>query len=153
MGFWKNVLLTAGLATAGTTVAASLLGRKDAGSAAAALNATSHILYGERAARQDEFSLKYTLAGSVLNAAAMLSWAALQELGLGRWARGGSTTRAAMAGAATSGVAYITDYRVVPERLTPGFEKRLSRTSLAIVYSVLALALAVGVRAGDRWRG
>ena len=48
-----------------------------------------------------------------------------------------------------SAVAYATDYHVVPERLTPGFEKRLSNESLAIVYGVLAACLALGVRRGE----
>ena len=148
MGFVKNTLLAAGVATVGTTIASALLGLREAGDAAAPLNATSHILYGDRAAEQDGLSAEYTLVGAALNAGAMVGWAALQELILGRWARGGSPARAAVAGAATSVVAYAMDYHVVPERLTPGFEKRLSPTALALVYGALAATMAFGVRRG-----
>lgn len=146
MGFIANTLRTAGIATVATTVATLFLGQREADDAAAPLNATSHILWGDDAAEQDGFSPEYTLVGAVLNAGAMVGWAALQELVLGRWVRRGSPARAAAAGAATSAVAYATDYHVVPERLTPGFEKRLSPGALAIVYGVLAASMAFGVR-------
>lgn len=148
MAFLRNTLLTAGMATLATSLATALLGRREVGDPAAPLNATSHILWGDRAASEDGFSMEYTAVGALVNASAMLSWAAIQEFVLGRWAREGSPARAALAGATTSAVAYATDYHVVPERLTPGFEKRLSSESLAIVYGVLAVALAVGVRRG-----
>ncbi len=150
MAFLRNTLLAATLATVGTTVAALVLGERENGDPAAPLNATSHIVWGDEAASQDGFSTEYTLVGAALNATAMVGWAALQELFVGRWARRGSPARAAVAGAATSAVAYATDYHVVPERLTPGFEKRLSPASLALMYGVLALTLAVGVRKGRR---
>lgn len=148
MAFVRNTLLAAGIATVGTTLAALLLGEREANDAAAPLNATAHILYGDRAAAQDGFSVEYTLVGAALNATAMVGWAALQEFTLGRWARKGNPARAAAAGAATSVVAYATDYHVVPERLTPGFEKRLSPYALALTYGVLAACLAFGVRRG-----
>jgi hypothetical protein len=44
--------------------------------------------------------------------------------------------------AAVSAVAYVTDYHLVPRRLTPGWEHRVSGKSLAAVYGVLALGLA-----------
>lgn len=47
-------------------------------------------------------------------------------------------------GAAISALAYVTDYYVVPEQFTPGFEKRLSNRSLAAIYGVLAVSLGVG---------
>lgn len=148
MAFFRNALTTAVLATLGTTVAALVLGARENGDPAAPINATSHIVWGDEAAEQDGFSVEYTLVGAVLNAGAMVGWAALQELILGRWARRGSPVRAAAAGAATSAVAYATDYHLVPERLTPGIEKRLSPAGMAIVYGALAAALAFGVRRG-----
>jgi hypothetical protein len=41
-------------------------------------------------------------------------------------------------------VAYVVDYHVVPKRLTPGIESRLSCRSLLLVYVVLALSLGLG---------
>jgi hypothetical protein len=58
-----------------------------------------------------------------------------------------------LGGAAIAGLAYITDYFVVPRRLTPGFEKRLSAPSMLGVYAVLAatLPLASLVQQRDGW--
>ncbi len=145
MGFLRNVLVTAALGTVATTVTTLILGKRELGLPAAPLNATSHIAFGDEAAEQDTFSAKYTLTGGAINASAMLSWAVLQELVLGRWVRRGGAERALVAGVATSAVAYVTDYHVVPERLTPGFEKRFSAGALAVVYSALAVSLALGV--------
>jgi hypothetical protein len=38
----------------------------------------------------------------------------------------------------------VTDYYVVPKRVTRGFEKRLSDPALFGVYAALALSLAAG---------
>ncbi len=43
-----------------------------------------------------------------------------------------------------AGIAYVTDYRLVPRRLTPGYEKRVSGRSLFVIYGVLALSLGAG---------
>jgi hypothetical protein len=48
------------------------------------------------------------------------------------------------AGVAVAAAAYVVDYYVVPKRLTPGFEKRLSGRSLFWIYSALAAGLAAG---------
>ena len=42
-----------------------------------------------------------------------------------------------------SATAYVTDYCVVPKRLTPGFELRLPRRALAPIYAALALGLSL----------
>lgn len=139
-----HVLTTASVATLGTTVAAALWGRHENGSVAAPLNATSHILWGDRAARHDEIDLEHTAVGTGLNAGAMLAWSAVLEGLLGPWVRRGSLARAATAGVAISALAYVTDYYLVPSRLTPGFEKRLSPFALGSIYAVLAGTLAAG---------
>jgi hypothetical protein len=95
----------------------------------------------DEAAEHDEVSAKYTLAGATLNAAAITSWAAVYELGFGRAARRGNVSRALLGGVATAAVAYVVDYYVVPRRLTPGFEKRLSSTSMFAAYAALAASL------------
>ena len=45
---------------------------------------------------------------------------------------------------ATSAAACFVDFQLTPERLTPGFEHRLSHRSLAAVYGAFAVGLAVG---------
>ena len=54
----------------------------------------------------------------------------------------GDVTATLLSGAAVSALAYLTDYHVVPSRLTPGFEKRLGGRSLLAIYAALAFSLA-----------
>jgi hypothetical protein len=129
------------LAGVATTAAVAALSRRETGSASAGLNAVSHIAWGDRAARQQDPSLKYTLTGLALNAAAVTGWALVQDMLFNR-RRG--LARSVAAGTATAALAYVVDYHMVPERFTPGFEKRLSGPALAAVYGVLAASLAAG---------
>lgn len=141
-----NALITASVTTAATTAAALVISKLETGSAAAGLNATSHILWGDEAARVDGFEPKYTLVGGLLNAGAMLAWAVLHEA----MPRQQTTVGALTKGLLTSGAAYLTDYRVVPARLTPGFEKRFSQRGMAWMYGVLGAAFALGGAIGAR---
>jgi hypothetical protein len=138
-GLWNGAL-----ATATTTAAAALSGQVELGQPLGPINAVSHILWGDRAARRSTPSAKYTATGLLLNAAAVTSWAVAQELLFCRQERRKSASRFLAEGAATAGIAYVTDYYLVPDRLTPGFEKRLSNKSLAGIYAVLAVSLGVG---------
>ncbi|HWA78516.1 MAG TPA: hypothetical protein VG937_39545 [Polyangiaceae bacterium] len=134
-----SILATSAAATAATTLATAALGKLQCGSAAAPLNATSHIVWGDNAKRRDDTDVRHTLVGAVLNAAAMVSWPTVQHLLFPRpRARWGSLAT----GATVAALAYVTDYYVVPKRFTPGFEARLSRAGLATVYAALAAALA-----------
>jgi hypothetical protein len=142
--------LVSGTAAAlATTVAASLAGKRETAFHAAPLNATSHMVWGDEAARHDRTSLKYTAVGYLLHHGASIFWAAVYE----KWfapsaadSRGQAASLAPLrplAGAAvTAALAYVTDYHVVPRRLSPGFEMRLSGKSLAVIYGTLALGLA-----------
>jgi hypothetical protein len=122
----------------------------DDGSTLAPVNAVSHIAWGDEAAEQDDASLKYTATGATLNAAAVAAWAAVYELGFGGAARRGNVNAAIAGGIATAAMAYVTDYYVVPKRLTPGFEKRLSSPSMFAVYAALAASLPLASLAVGR---
>lgn len=144
--------LTSGTAAGiATTAVAALAGKRETGSYAAPLNATSHALWGDKAARQDRFSLKYTATGLLLNFWASVMWAAIYEklFGAAR-AEHRSPLRPLVGAAAVTAGAYLTDYHLVPERLTPGFEKRLSGKSLATIYVALALGMAAGAALARR---
>jgi len=136
------------VATAATTAVASLCGEIETRSVAAPLNAVSHIVWGDDAARHSELSARYTVPGLLLNGAAVTSWAILQELLFDRQQVKKSLTQSIAEGAVISGLAYVTDYHIVPPRLTPGFEKRLSNRSLTAVYATLAASLG----AASWWR-
>lgn len=141
--FFKAVSRSGALASLATSAAAALFGVAEDNNAVAPLNSVSHILWGDRAARRNQPSMKYTATGAALNSVAVTGWAALHELLLGRFARKGPAAAVA-SGAATAGLADVVDYYVVPRRFTPGFEKRLSRGALAGIYGALALSLAAG---------
>ena len=136
-----RALVSGTFAAAAVTLVASLAARRATGSSAAALNATSHFLWGERAARRDDYSAKYTATGFVTNFGASVFWALLYEALARRRRRGAA--RALRDGAVVSALAYVVDYYVVPKRLTPGFELRLPRAALAAVYAALALGLSL----------
>jgi hypothetical protein len=52
------------------------------------------------------------------------------------------------AAAATAATASFVDYQLTPKRLEPGFDKQLSRRSLAMVYAAFAAGLAIAAMAG-----
>jgi hypothetical protein len=132
--FWSGTV--AGLASA---VAAAAAARREGKPAAAAVNAVSHWLWGDTAARQSSLSAKYTLTGFATNHAACIFWATGYEAL--RRALPRQVWAALASSAAITATAYVVDYHVVPKRLTPGYELRLSRRGLALVYASIALAL------------
>lgn len=130
----------AGLAVLG---AVALRGQLKIRNPVAPINATSHVLWGDDAASMaDNVSLKYTLPGVLINHASAIFWAILYEAMFWRDAEAGRAGRAFTGGMLIGGLAYLTDYLLVPKRLTPGWELRLdARQSLPYIYSALAFTL------------
>ena len=146
----KDSTFTGSVASAATAAVAAALGKAEAGSAWAPLNAVSHAIWGDRAARRSGFSGKYTLTGTALNQGGAMFWALVYEKVFGRTR---SLPGALLGGAAVAALAFVVDYYVVPKRLTPGYEKRLSPRALAGIYGALALGLGASTilrRAGFR---
>ena len=140
----RRTLRSGAIASSTTTLALGALGLLEDDDSAAPLNAVSHILYGDDdALNAGGADTKHTLAGGILNAASVTMWAGIHELLFGKFARKGPA-QALASGAAVSGLAYVVDYHVVPKRLTPGFEKKLSKKRMFATYAVLALSLAAG---------
>ena len=99
-----RTLVSGTLAAAAVTLVASLASRRATGSYASALNATSHFLWGDRAARKHEYSMKYTGVGFLANYGASMLWALVYEV-LGRRKRR-TRVRALRDGALVSTIAY-----------------------------------------------
>lgn len=135
-------------AAAAVSTMAAVCGKREADSSIAPVNATSHILWGDNAARVNQPTVRYTLVGFFINAGAAIFWGAVFEKLFGRWVERHGLSAAAAASVTTAGVAYVTDYHLVPRRLTPGYEKHVSRQSLLLIYG----ALALGLGAGSLWR-
>ena len=77
----------------------------------------------------------------LLNAGACVFWATFYERYFGRAADRGDVSTALAGGGIVAAAAYVTDYHLVPKRLSPGWEHRLSGRSLVATYAVLALSL------------
>jgi hypothetical protein len=148
MDNWKTALQR-GLVSGATssllsTAALAILGKTEAGTAYGPTNAISHWIWGDRAARQDQATMRHTLPGYLIHHASATFWAVLFERFCSPLLdRKHTPTTLGMATAA-SAVACFTDYQLTPRRLHPGYEQRLSRPSLTLVYGTFGIGLAVG---------
>lgn len=148
MKTWKRALadsiatgVTADLATG---AAVALLGRRDSGSAVAPINAASHVYWGDEAAATEQVTLRHTLPGLLINVGAGIWWSLVFQKLFGDAVDRRGLPAAIVGGAATSALAYILDYRILPKRLTPGWEYRLSRRSLFMALAALGAGMAAG---------
>jgi hypothetical protein len=130
---------------AGVLSALALLwrGRSENASAAAPINAVSHWFWPREAFQRDDLTLKHTATGAAVHYASSLFWAALYA-----WLRDlrlrPTPLNAVTDAAAVTTLAAVVDLRLVPERLSPGFDKRLSRPSTGLVYLCFGAGLALG---------
>jgi hypothetical protein len=145
---WKTAmqrgLLSGTSASLLSTLVLAAMGKRETGSMLAPTNAVSHWIWGDKAARHDEASLRYTLVGYAIHHASATFWAVLFERFMGERLDKKDLPTTLAASAAASAVACFTDYQLTPRRLHPGYEKRLSTPSLALVYGAFALGLAAG---------
>lgn len=148
MKSWRQALrdslvpgAVAALATCTTIV---MRGRHDSGNPIAPINASSHAIWGDGAASVGQATLRHTLPGVLINVGASLWWALVCQKLFGAAVDRRGLPTALLAGAATSGLAYVTDYKVLPHRLTPGWELRLTNRSLAMSLGAMAAGLALG---------
>jgi hypothetical protein len=137
-------LVSGAAASVLSTAALALFGKREANSHFAPTNAISHWLWGEKAAHHDRPSLRYTVPGYLIHHASATFWAVLFERTCGDLLDQRETGKTIAVATAASGVACFVDYQLTPQRLKPGYEKRLSRPALAVVYGAFGLGLAAG---------
>ena len=118
-------------------------GRCEASDAAGPLNGPSQWIWGTHAPYANGFSVRHTVVGYAIHHLASIFWAMGFE-----WARPRQRRTIIPAALATAATACFVDYRLTPRRLEPGFEKRLSRRSLALVYAAFGAGLALAALAG-----
>ncbi|MDQ3185519.1 MAG: hypothetical protein M3Q16_03455 [Pseudomonadota bacterium] len=150
----KRAIVSGTLGGYGAAIAALLAGKYENGFFAGPLNATSHIIWGDEAVRQNRFSLKFTFTGFMLNHGSGIFWALFYEKLFGKGARKQkndsslhsdlniSFTKPLLGAAVIAASAYVIDYHLIPRRFTPGFEHRVSVKSLAVILAALAVGLA-----------
>lgn len=147
MKTWREAIhdgaISGSYASGVSTAALGITSKKETGSHFAATNAISHWLWGEKAAHQDSMSARYTLLGYTIHHASACLWATVYEKVFGREAEKKQYNNAMLGGLAVAGLACFVDYKLTPERLKPGYEKRLSKKSLTFVYAAFGLALAI----------
>jgi hypothetical protein len=143
----RDALVSGSVASVVSTLALALRGRNDVDDAAAPVNGPSQRIWGRHAPYQDGFSLKHTVVGYGIHHAASVFWALLYELLCS--GKAGVRCSPAAAAVVTSVTASVVDFQLTPQRLRPGFEKRLSSRSLLLVYGAFALGLAT-VRLAQR---
>jgi hypothetical protein len=142
-------LLVGGLAAAALSgLVLAWRGRAEAGSAAAPINAPSQWLHGREALQQDGVTWRHTALGALVHGASSMLWAGLYELLRERREQHGSTgTSAALVdAAAVTAVAAVVDFKLVPDRLSPGFQHRLSRPAVVLTYAGFAAGLLLANR-------
>ncbi|MEJ1164800.1 hypothetical protein V9K97_13920 [Variovorax sp. CCNWLW186] len=148
----RTGLIAGTFASLASTVALMLCGRREAGSAVAPTNATSHWLWGDQALQVYRPTLRHTALGYATHHASAIFWAVLYAwLHAERRPPQSVPAALASAGAATA-VACTIDYTITPRRLTPGFEHHLSKGSMAVVYGLFAVGLAAGCLLAQRGR-
>jgi hypothetical protein len=139
---------------AGLLSAAALAwrGKVENASVSAPINAPSHWIWGERAVWRNRPSMRFTLTGFAIHQLASVFWGVVYARtappAVARAAAAAPALQHAMAvsslAAGVTALAAAVDLAVVPDRLTPGFQRRLSTRSLWYVYGAFALGLTIG---------
>ncbi|WP_395140976.1 hypothetical protein [Schlegelella aquatica] len=150
---WADVLLMGSLASLASTAVLAWLARREGASPLAPVNAPSHWVHDEQALAQDDASVRYTVTGAAIHHACSVFWAAVFE----RWAPSRASSPASFGAVvrdalALTAIAAWVDFRLMPRRFTPGFERRLSGRSLAWGYAAFAAGLVAGDRLGRHAR-
>jgi hypothetical protein len=134
--------LVAGTIAAAATAGVLLgLGRAR-GAAFGLLNDAAHILVGDRARVVDGAHATITTVAMLVHVVSLLMWGVLFAL-LGATLRGWRLALAAVLFAASI---LAIDTLLLPSSLRPGFETAMTATELVLLYAIMALALALGVR-------
>lgn len=145
-----DTLITGVIADAAALPVVALLGARDSGSAIGPLHAATQVV-SPQAGKLQQASLRYTPLGLGINIGAGLWWALVLQLLFGRMTRRGGAGNAMLAGAATAALAYIADYKLLPRRLTPGWEHHMSWRSVSISLATLGLGLGAGAYVARQW--
>ena len=138
---WQRAFFSGSAASIASTIALAFCGKKELNDPLTPINGPSQWILGRRAPYQDGFRFPHTIIGYAIHHTMSVMWAIVFE----RWLEERQRDRqfdALTAGVVVSAIACAVDYQCTPERFTPGFEKRLSRKALFLVYAAFAAGLA-----------
>lgn len=145
----RNAWLSGTLASVLSTLALGLCGRWENRRVAAPTNAISHWIWGDGALLENRPTLRHTALGYGIHHAASVFWATLYEKWFSERGERDGVPAALAGAAAVAALACVVDFRLTPQRLTPGFENRLSKTSIFAIYT----AFGAGLGLAAIWRG
>jgi hypothetical protein len=156
MTTWKDALaeglLSGTLAAVLSAAVVAVAGRKQSGSAIAPINAVSHWLWGDAAAREESIDARHTGVGAVTQMLAGIFWGTLHAKLRPRVPHSDIVPAAIAGGVATAAVAGVVDYGLIPKRFTPGYELRVSSGAVLLALGAIAAGIAAGTVAFTRAR-
>ena len=136
-------LVSGSVASVVSAGALALLARAEGKSPTQPLNATSHWLHGEDAGSVRRADVRHTALGYATHHASSVLWAIPFEYLRTRDTAKDLASIGRDAGLVAA-LAGVTDYDVMPRRLTPGWEAVLPARSVAAGLGALALGLIIG---------
>jgi hypothetical protein len=130
------------IASLPSTAALTLLGWLEERRPAAPNNGPSQWIWGESEAYEKRLTLRHTAVGYGVHHATSVFWAIVHVKLFGASDVPSLRRNLVAEGLVTAGLALLVDYTITPCRLRPGFDKHLSKPSVAIVYAAFGAGLA-----------
>ena len=140
----RKAMVSGAVASVLSTISLAFLGKSELDRTAAPVNGPSQWIWGRHAPFKNRFSWQYTVVGYAIHHAASVFWAIFHEKHQEQLDPATGSGALIVPAIVTTAAAYVVDFYVVPKRLSPGFEQRLSKGALFIVYGTFALGLAGG---------
>jgi hypothetical protein len=145
MKTWRQALMegcwSGAIGSLTSTAVLAATGDYEKGTVLGPINVISRWIWGDRAVHHHEPSLRYTATGYAIHHASATLWGVVYEKFVE--APEQQLPARVAGGLVVGALACFTDYKLTPYRLQPGFEKHLSTGSMALVYGVFGLSLAL----------
>lgn len=110
----------------------------------APVNAISHWYWGDSAFHRRKGDFRHTVLGYLTHHGASIFWSTLLICKLEKAKKPPSPATIIASSAATSALACFVDFKLTPQRLTPGFEHEIDKAAIARVYFAFAAGMALG---------
>lgn len=151
MSMARYTLYSGSMAGLACLAALAIAARYEGRNVVQPINATSHWIYGETAATVARPDPRRTGLGVLTNIGASFFWAVPFSL----WLKAGNPRHPlslVCAASAISAFAAFFDYRVVPKRLRPGWERAVSWCSVWATFAAMGAGMALGGWAAQKRR-
>jgi hypothetical protein len=133
-----------------SAAALALGARREGVPVSEAMNAPAHMPFGDRALAERDPSLFWTGTGFAVHHGSAIFWALIRDRLQTRLGAGAGPSLANTA--FVTALSALVDLKLMPPRLRPGFERKVSSTTLVGVYTALGIGMAVASRMLERRR-